>query len=265
MKKIIFILSVLILAISATASVGSIERYSKNAFVLRHSKKITVRKNLKLEVKDIIQTGKNSWVRLRLNDNTIITVGKNSKLIIEDYLYDGKTNAKASFKFSKGVFRTITGAIGKIAPEKFRVRTPNATIGIRGTEFYVDTTKSRNQIICTIGSIVIHSSFGEVEVEAGKQTLVNRIGKASSPDRTNKREFYEIKTALGLNRVRASTSEKDLLKRGGHNIPKPNISINGSPVPNIDNTKEELLEHDSSNTLDNLPEIPYHDPCPVPQ
>lgn len=45
------------------------------------------------------------------------------------------TPQRAFFRLVKGGFRTITGIIGKANQEDYRVTTPTATIGIRGTEW----------------------------------------------------------------------------------------------------------------------------------
>lgn len=43
----------------------------------------------------------------------------------------------AFFRLLKGGFRTVSGLIGKANPQDYRVSTPVATIGIRGTDYYV--------------------------------------------------------------------------------------------------------------------------------
>ncbi|MFP5305877.1 MAG: hypothetical protein ACLGI7_08645, partial [Gammaproteobacteria bacterium] len=44
---------------------------------------------------------------------------------------------QAVFRLLKGGFRAVSGLIGKADPEEYRVSTPVATIGIRGTDYWV--------------------------------------------------------------------------------------------------------------------------------
>jgi hypothetical protein len=45
--------------------------------------------------------------------------------------------ARAFFRLLKGGFRAVSGAIGSADPAEYRVNTPVATIGIRGTDYWV--------------------------------------------------------------------------------------------------------------------------------
>ena len=67
-----------------------------------------------------------------IEDKTVITLGSSSVLDIQEYLNDAQ-QPKAKFKFNQGTFKSITGEIGKKAPENFNLETKTATIGIRGT------------------------------------------------------------------------------------------------------------------------------------
>ncbi|MGH8446844.1 MAG: hypothetical protein ACREVL_16350, partial [Solimonas sp.] len=46
------------------------------------------------------------------------------------------TLQRAFLRLLKGGFRTVSGLIGKANPDEYRVTTPVATIGIRGTDYY---------------------------------------------------------------------------------------------------------------------------------
>ncbi|MBV5330902.1 FecR domain-containing protein, partial [bacterium] len=93
---------------------------------------ITLANGTALEQHDVITTKTNSQVQLTFEDKTIITLGSESILDIKEYLNDAQ-DPKAKFKFNQGTFKSITGQIGKKAPENFNLETKTATIGIRGT------------------------------------------------------------------------------------------------------------------------------------
>ena len=186
MKRTTIILALLILMTSAIfGSVGKIESLKGTVFIVRGSGTLNATAGQALEKKDVIITESDGWARVKLSDGTSITLGKNSKLVIEKYLYDGTKKSHTTLGFAKGVFKTITGAIGKVAPEKFKVKTPNATIGIRGTEFFVEIAKGKVHIICTVGIISVGNSYGVVIVNAGSQTFAAPGVKPTLPTKAD--------------------------------------------------------------------------------
>src|SRR5476649_1542244 len=68
---------------------------------------------------------------------------------IDNYAYDaGKPDDdSASFNLVKGGLRSITGLLGKRNKERFALKTPTATIGIRGTTFIVDFIEPSEQAV----------------------------------------------------------------------------------------------------------------------
>ena len=75
--------------------------------------------------------------QIRFTDGAFTSVLPNSEFRIDEYGFDKdkEENSKSFFSLLKGGLRTITGAIGKLRKGAYRVKTPVATIGIRGTEY----------------------------------------------------------------------------------------------------------------------------------
>jgi hypothetical protein len=92
-----------------------------------------------VESGDTLVTEKNTYARIRTIDKGEITLNPNTTFKIENFAYeDGKPEAdSAAFSLIKGGLRSITGLLGKRNKEKFSLKTPTATIGIRGTTFIV--------------------------------------------------------------------------------------------------------------------------------
>ena len=86
---------------------------------------------------DTVATNANSNVQLRMIDGSIIWVRPDSRFKIERYQSNQHGAAKndVALRLISGTMRQVTGAIGKGAPADYKLSTPNATIGIRGTEF----------------------------------------------------------------------------------------------------------------------------------
>lgn len=88
-------------------------------------------------VSDEILTGTRSFAVLQFTDGAKVTVRPDSKLVIESYLYAGNDNDEATLSLVSGGLRIITGAMAKTHPENYKVRTPVALMGVRGTEFSI--------------------------------------------------------------------------------------------------------------------------------
>ncbi len=87
-------------------------------------------------VGDTIETAPKSFVVVRFTDGGKVTVRPGTMLVIDEYAYGGDNDGSA-LKLVKGGLRALTGAIAKQNPDAYRVDTPVATLGVRGTEFDV--------------------------------------------------------------------------------------------------------------------------------
>ncbi|WP_020648493.1 FecR family protein [Solimonas variicoloris] len=116
---------------------------------------------------DVVNAGPNSYINVRFSDGAFVLLRPNSRLAIEAYAYAGPAPdaaakadtppaatppvpaaapaatapssggvQRAFLRLLKGGLRTVSGLIGKADPEEYRVTTPVATIGIRGTDYY---------------------------------------------------------------------------------------------------------------------------------
>lgn len=146
------ILMCLILSTQAWASVGKVSLLKGEATASRNDQTIALANGVALEEKDLITTHANSQLQLTFEDKTVITLGSESVFKIEEYLNDAN-DPKAKFKFNQGTFKTITGQIGKKAPENFNLETKTATIGIRGTT--IGGNVSSGSIFCLSGTITV--------------------------------------------------------------------------------------------------------------
>ena len=88
-------------------------------------------------VNDEILTSGRSFAVLQFTDGAKVTVRPDSTLIIEQYLYAGNEGDEATLNLVSGGLRVITGAMAKTNPENYKVRTPVALMGVRGTEFSI--------------------------------------------------------------------------------------------------------------------------------
>lgn len=88
---------------------------------------------------EIIKTGKASKVQIRFIDNALLALKAESELNIKSYVYstENEEDNQVLMELVAGGFRTLTGKIGKGNKEAYKVETPVASIGIRGTLYDV--------------------------------------------------------------------------------------------------------------------------------
>lgn len=191
MKTLYYLILLGILS-SLYASSADIIALEGKAIVARDSQEMPAKLGMELQKKDTLQTMLRSRAKMKFSDNTIISVGENTRFSIDEYLDDSEPAAE--FSITKGFFKSVTGTIGKIAPNKFKIKTSNATIGIRGTEFVGEINENNSTVACTQGSIIVNSSnknatvamgqmaivtFGDINVTTTPVETLNRLEKAS--------------------------------------------------------------------------------------
>ncbi len=81
-----------------------------------------------------IATGANGEVHLGMEDGGYIGVRPNTRMRIVSYKAEGGPDDRSVIGLVEGSFRSVTGWIAKLGRNSDMVRTPTATIGVRGTE-----------------------------------------------------------------------------------------------------------------------------------
>jgi len=121
---------------------------------------VTLKRRSVIYEKDEIHVGKDSRAQLRMVDKALISLQENSVLKIGKYQFEegNKTNTVLLDLLSGGL-RTITGAIGKNNKKAYELRTPLATIGIRGTNFEVNIIANGMYLSVWDGEVILRSSL----------------------------------------------------------------------------------------------------------
>ena len=83
---------------------------------------------------DTIRTGALGEVHLQMSDGGLIALRAKTTFRIDSYAVQGETTDSEVFSLVAGAIRSISGWIGKLNPSGYRLQTPTATIGIRGTD-----------------------------------------------------------------------------------------------------------------------------------
>jgi hypothetical protein len=178
--------ALLLWSTAALASVAATVTHLSGPLAARKADGVTKAISIGSKVGDTVVTEKRTYARLKFNDGSEVTLKPNSQFKVDKYSFDeAKPKDDAgSFNLIKGGLRTITGQIGKRGNEdSYQMKTPTATIGIRGTIYDAHfcqgdscgTIKPGLYLAVSNGSVVITNSSGAqttLQVKAGQYVYV---------------------------------------------------------------------------------------------
>jgi len=167
----------------AAEAVGTVTHLNGPLFARKQDKSIkTLAIKSVVEVGDTLMTEKKTYARIKFIDGGELTLRPQSQLIIDAYVFDmfNPPEDKAVFSAVKGGLRAVTGQIGRrFRSENYRLNTPTATIGVRGTVFEVRICEGNcagiaNGLYLFVpeGSITVQNNIGMQQVGAGQYAYV---------------------------------------------------------------------------------------------
>jgi len=102
---------------------------------------------------DRVVTGADGQVQIKFTDQTELVVGPNSALLIEDYLLRQDDSAgKFAINALSGTFRFTTGRAPK---DRYIIKTPTGTIGVRGTSFDFNSSSEETKVLLYHGQVIL--------------------------------------------------------------------------------------------------------------
>lgn len=116
----------------------------------------------KIHIGDTLETAPDAQLHLKMIDDAFIALRPGTRLHIRDYRAPTPTDPQAGILLDvlHGSIRSITGRIGEGYKNHFRLNTPIAAIGIRGTDFGLQAKPDHVQASVFSGAIVM-APFGE--------------------------------------------------------------------------------------------------------
>jgi hypothetical protein len=133
---------------------------------------------------EVIAVGRDARGEIQLNDDTKLALGPGSRLVLDKFVYDPDRTANAIIlNMVRGTFRFITGVARK---PSYVIRTPNASITVRGTIFDAYVQESgESWLLLHEGGIEACNGRGECRLldEPGTLLFVSAEGEISNPVR----------------------------------------------------------------------------------
>jgi len=120
---------------------------------------------------EALRTEEESVIQVKFVDGSELSVEQSSEMVLSDYVYDGAA-AKGLINLNDGLFRFASNG----RPDQgIQLRTPVATIGVRGTEFLVHVDGNEATVIDILSGAVSakpHGTGKEVTCTEGQSILI---------------------------------------------------------------------------------------------
>jgi hypothetical protein len=154
---LIALLSVVSSATWAADLAGNVVFTAGDAQIRHGSEQKQLKRGDPLYAGDVLVTGSSGYIHVRTVDQGFVSLRPSSRLTIEQYHYnpDAPSENAIKFRLEDGVMRSVTGKGGEAAKDRFRLNTPVAAIGIRGTDFTVFTSAAETRVSIRRGGVAV--------------------------------------------------------------------------------------------------------------
>ena len=141
---------------SAPEVVGEITTLIGQGIIRNASGEQAATRGQRVHAGDRIETGEGGHVHIRFVDGGLVSVRPLSRLVVEEYSKAGSGSLAAiKFRLEEGVVRSVTGQWGEASRDRFRLNTPIAAIGVKGTDFVVKVENGKTFASVLSGAIVM--------------------------------------------------------------------------------------------------------------
>lgn len=185
---------------AAHANIGKVTQVRGTSEVVKKAIKVSSRPQLPIDKLDRVQTG-NGRVEITFVDDSTVKVTEHSKLVIDDFVYSGKpSTSRMALKFASGTARFATGQSGKMNKSNINLRTPTATIAVRGTDFAATVDDFGKSLIVLLPEP--DGSVGEITVaNAAGFVILNKAFQATIVSTTDSRPSRPVILNLTLDQI----------------------------------------------------------------
>ena len=180
--KLVLVAILSLSAGSAIADIGKITTHEGSGEVIRKDGgRLVASLSLVIHSYDDVRTG-NGRIEITFDDDSTVKMSPNSKLVIDEFVFDpNPKKSKMAFKVAAGTARFATGKLGLVDKNKIKIRTPTATIGIRGTDFTTTVDEIGRSLVVllpdadgVVGEVVVESLVDSVVLtQAFEATMVS--------------------------------------------------------------------------------------------
>ena len=158
------------LSTNSWAAIGTVtENKGTGCEIVRGKQKLSGTKGSGIESMDTINNGA-CESKITFKDDTKVSITANSKLLIDDFVFDPKASdsGKLALKVAMGSVRYASGQIAKNNSQNVDIKTPTATIAVRGTDFNMVVDETGQSLVILLPSCKDDKDVKRFELEENK-------------------------------------------------------------------------------------------------
>ena len=142
----------LLLSSPALANIGSITEAKGAGQIKRGPVSLPAGRGTGVEKMDTVSTNSQGRFRITFVDATTVNITENSRLVIDAFVFDNsnKSNSRLGLKVALGTVRYASGALAHGNPKGVNIRTPTATIAVRGTDFVMSVDEAGRSTVVLV-------------------------------------------------------------------------------------------------------------------
>ncbi len=178
---------ILVTPMEGYGDVGEIGKIRGSGVLERNGDAITGDTGVGVQSMDTAVTARGT-MQIDFIDETRVDLTEHTRLLIDEFVYDPDSGKGAlGLKASLGTVRYASGQIAKKYQQNVKIRTPSATIGVRGTDFIMVVDEVGSTMVtllpscdedgmCYTGAIEVETDVGFVLMTQAFQTTITSIG-----------------------------------------------------------------------------------------
>ena len=176
----LMLLSLLVAIPLAAATSAMAEKIGVASAIVNQVQSVSGGNNRSLSVgsdvfaREHIRTSDASTAQLLFLDKTSVSIGPRADLVLDRFVYNPDRGAgQVVINAAQGAFRFITGSQN---PSNYTIKTPVATIGIRGT--ILDILVTGNAVTGFTVTVILVEGSAIITLPSGQQLNLSKLGTA---------------------------------------------------------------------------------------
>src|ERR1700757_3412964 len=190
-RAVLFLVSCLTACLAAQLAFASETRVGEAVVIQNDVVRVAAEKTSPVNVGDsmlrdeVVRTGNDSAARFVMADSTNLSIGPSATIKLDRTVFNDEHSYRdIAIQLTTGAFRFVTGHSEKTA---YRITTPLATIGVRGTILDILSQRGRTTVVLQEGaSRVCTLGFQCIELtQPGDTAVITSIGGRVMIQKTN--------------------------------------------------------------------------------
>ena len=156
-------------AAAVEPEIGTTVAVKNQVLILAEENKRRLQKGGKVHQNEVVETSRSASAEICLLDDTKLAVGPSARVVLDKFVFNASATPGAiTVNLTKGAFRFISG---KSPSQSYEIRTPTASMGVRGTVFDVFVAENGET------AVLLHDGAVDVCAEPSRCRRHDTIGR----------------------------------------------------------------------------------------